>query len=305
MTDTFGEISVAIAVSEMAVLRLVEESLGKSGFRNVAVVENLEGLTALTKNSAPDLIIADRDLPGGAPCKLYKDIRCGAHGLSPFSIMMTLVGAPSPAVVRGVVDSGCDAVIVKPFDAEQMMDRIRKFGEARKPFVVTHDYIGPDRRGGGPREGAMEIEKVRVPNPMRNAITGQPEDVCKKMAARAQLDINAQRVERYAFQACFLIEQIVPQMEMGNLDDKVRQSLTRLKEIADDLMVRLPGTPRAVEAHKLLPFKNMVDHLFETLPTPDPEDIQLIGKLGNVMAQTFEVKIPDHLREKMGLPVAV
>lgn len=305
MTDTFGAISVVVAVSEMAVLRLVEESLGKSGFRNVAVVENLEGLTALTKTTAPDLIIADRDLPGGGPCQLFKKIRSGAHGISPFGVLMTLVGAPSPAVVREVVDSGCDAVVVKPFDADQLLDRIRKLSDNRKSFVVTHDYIGPDRRTGAPRKGAMEIEKIRVPNPMRNAITGQPEEVCRKMAERAQIDINAQRVERYAFQACFLIEQVVPRMERGILDDEVRGSLARLKNIADDLMVRLPGTPRAMDAHKCLPFKNMVDHLFDSLPEPTPEDIQLIGKLGNVMAQTFDVTIPDHLREKMGLAVAV
>jgi hypothetical protein len=37
-------------------------------------------------------------------------------------------------------------VIIRPFSTSFAEDRIRTLIRARKPFIVTSDYIGPDRR---------------------------------------------------------------------------------------------------------------------------------------------------------------
>jgi hypothetical protein len=60
--------------------------------------------------------------------------------------------------------------LVKPFPPWQLIERIDCSANRRKPFVVTSERIGPDRRNDSGRES--EIPLINVPNTLRAKVQG-------------------------------------------------------------------------------------------------------------------------------------
>ena len=76
--------------------------------------------------------------------------------------------------------SGEDDVLIRPFSASFLAERVRTLVDARKDFVVTSDYIGPNRRKASDRSNYVSM--LEVPNTLR--IKARPHE-----AAAAGIDI--------------------------------------------------------------------------------------------------------------------
>ncbi|MGB0670176.1 MAG: hypothetical protein ACPGNT_01660 [Rhodospirillales bacterium] len=301
---TIADVRMLLALSPGDQGRALEAAARDRGIRKLIVVESARDLIRATKDINFDLIVSDFDLPDGSAGPTLHALRHGRHGVNPFSVVITLINDAAQDKLRSVVDTGTDAVLIAPCSPQQLVDRITVLGEARKPFVVTADYIGPDRRSGPPRAGSMEIRKLSVPNPLRLALTGQADAIALGRAIEtAKLEVNTERVARCAFQLCFLGERVMPRLQRGLLDNDLRASLERMTLVGDDMLKRLPGTQLNHEINKCLSLHNMTLRVKESLPVPDSEDIRLLGKSLEVMAASFKVVIPDALRQKIALPM--
>src|SRR3546814_1821103 len=67
------------------------------------------------------------------------------------------------------------SLLVKPLSTRIILDRIETVALHRKPFVVTSDYIGPDRRKAVARRDS-NVPLIEVPNPLREKMLGRPLD---------------------------------------------------------------------------------------------------------------------------------
>ena len=74
-------------------------------------------------------------------------------------------------MVKKVIESGSDDLLPKPLSSGHLISRIEQLVQARKSFVVTSEYIGPDRRNTEERES--EITLLQVPNSLRVKVTGR------------------------------------------------------------------------------------------------------------------------------------
>ena len=112
----------------------------------------------------------DALMDGGEATSLASRIRAGELGVNPFIGTIITVWQPSEAVIRRIVNCGTDDIIVKPLSPKQIMDRVNVVAFNRKPFVVTSEYIGPDRRSGRKlKEGeeadpSDDVPRIEVPN---------------------------------------------------------------------------------------------------------------------------------------------
>jgi CheY-like chemotaxis protein len=95
-------------------------------------------------------------------------VRTGQEGLNPFTIMMLTAWDLSKSVVTAAIDSGADDLIARPFSIGQFNRRLKTLVEARKQFVVTSDYVGPDRRKDPARGTTAEL--IDVPNTLRGKV---------------------------------------------------------------------------------------------------------------------------------------
>ncbi|MBK0572118.1 response regulator receiver protein, partial [Klebsiella pneumoniae] len=75
-----------------------------------------------------------------------QDLRQGGQGFNPFIVIIVTAWEKSGALVSRVVNSGADDLLLRPFSTTLLGQRIETHVERRKGFVVTTDYVGPDRR---------------------------------------------------------------------------------------------------------------------------------------------------------------
>lgn len=119
----------------------------------------------------PDIVICDADSRGGDLFELTSAIRNNQIGLNPFLAILALSWDPTETLVRDAANSGADFLIAAPFSPKQILDRIRSLVYNRAPFVVTSEYVGPDRRDGDRRGSTAPL--MAVPNSLRDKTMGE------------------------------------------------------------------------------------------------------------------------------------
>src|SRR3546814_8764656 len=119
--------------------------------------------------------------------------------------------------------------------------RIETVGLHRKPFVVTSDYSGPDRRKAVARRDS-NVPLIEVPNPLREKMLGRPIDAAALQQAimAANDSINRQRLHASSFRIAFVAAQVVPRYKDGERPDTA--TLTLLADLivsAEDIRLRV------------------------------------------------------------------
>lgn len=123
-------------------LRLVSEMLHAFGAEQVSLARSAdEALTRL--HHAPfDLMIAESGMRPVGGVALVSHLRTAAR--SPARYLPVVLIAGDNATPPG--DLGVDSVVRRPFAPGELRESIAAAVEARRDFIVTATYAGPDRR---------------------------------------------------------------------------------------------------------------------------------------------------------------
>lgn len=220
-------------------LRGILVRMGLAGISEFATVP--EAVAAFATN-APDFIFVDADLGEGEGLRFVQGIRHSAYPTNPFVPIVAMTWHPTQPLMVRFTASGADDLMLKPFSTKQVHERLTNLIEARKSFVVTSDYVGPDRRKS-PREG-VQIPLFDVVNTLRLKATGGYDRTTVSDAIGSSLvAINEQKVIRHGFQVAFLVEFALPGVSKEAPDRQSVDHLLRVPPVVEDLMRRLaPGT---------------------------------------------------------------
>src|SRR6516164_10733245 len=129
-------------------------SLHSLGFRRVDLAASLDILLDRLRTSTPDLLLLEVAGAENEVCQLVQSVRQGRVGANPFILVMATTWRRDGTIVNQVVNSGADDLVARPISTSLLGERIRSLVERRKPFVITSDYIGPDRRRDPGRNSA-------------------------------------------------------------------------------------------------------------------------------------------------------
>jgi len=209
------------------------------GFRIVRQGNKLSAIQDNMNVAMPDLLIGDCDLPDGDFCDLILQLR--HYGANPFLPVIAMLQNPTKALVGKAINSGADFLLTKPVSPDLLFERIEALIKARKPFVVTSDYIGPSRRPPD-RDEDGGIPLMEVPNSLRAKATGTMEDTSQEAIDAVVAEINLQKLERHANQIGYLVDRIVPVLDKGAPDGDTAAHLNRLLFVAEDTARRQAGT---------------------------------------------------------------
>lgn len=246
--------------------------------------------------STPDLLIADTKLPDGNFCQFVNGLRHHNLGGNPFLPVLALTADPTGELVRQVIDSGADDLLTKPLSANQLSDRIHTLIQARKPFVVTSDYIGPTRRKASDRESTIPL--VEVPNTLREKTTGtKPNAEIQKAIDDSILEVNLQKLERYGVQIVYLTDRIVPALQKGEFNTEVRQQISRLNFVAEDTSRRLNGTKYDYISDLCQTLIKVSRNIHQAGKAPSARDVKLLKPLAAAIQGGFETGTAATARE--------
>ncbi|MFC3678485.1 response regulator transcription factor [Ferrovibrio xuzhouensis] len=203
------EISILFGDPNRGMRMQYRAALRAEGFTQLHEFDTLENFPALCQKVQPDLIFMDAAMPEGNPADTVHDLRHGSLGSNPFVPIIIATWDASRSVVHRIIDCGADDVLIKPLSTQSISGRIQALADNRKPFVVTADYIGPDRRRSS-RPSGGDPALLTVPNPLRAKLDGLPTggDEFRRQVEDMRSQIGRLRLKAAAFRIAFVAAQM-------------------------------------------------------------------------------------------------
>lgn len=159
----FGK--MALAIANPLVRRAMADHFRHRGADEIFHIDNWETLHETLKGNSLAVLVTDDELSERATAPLVRDIRNGVLHDHPFPLILMLAHRQNEQHLRSLIDCGPDAIVLAPISIADLFSKIDRFAAGRKSFIVTRDYVGPDRRSA-PREGANQPLIIEAPNPL-------------------------------------------------------------------------------------------------------------------------------------------
>jgi DNA-binding response OmpR family regulator len=177
------------------------------GFRKTESVATLETFVEAIHKRPPDLALCEAQGADEELCKTIQQLRQGVGGYNPFIVIIVTAWEKNNGLINRVVSSGADDLLLRPFSTALLGSRIEAHIERRKGFVVTSEYVGPDRRGGSARPSNAEL--FEPPNSLKMKAKDKlsPEAIAKVLDSElksAREKMSMEKLRRDSFQVCVL-----------------------------------------------------------------------------------------------------
>jgi len=222
------------------------------GFRKLESVATLEAFNSHIMRRPPDLAICEAQGAEEGLCRSIQLLRQGLAAYNPFIVIIVTAWENRNSLVSQVVNSGADDLILRPFSTTNLEQRIRTHVERRKGFVITSEYVGPDRRHNTSR--ASNVELFQPPNSLKMKAKERisAEEAALRLESElkaAREKLTAEKLTRDAFQICVLwrlMRGYAAEHGRENFENfeqgKYDADLARLREVAKSVSRRSRDT---------------------------------------------------------------
>jgi len=173
------------------------------GCRHIEIGGSLRDFLEALEHRPPDLALCDAQVGESELCRAIRELRHGEHSYNPFAIIIVTAWMPNAALTTEILNSGADGLLLRPYSAAVLDQRIRAHVMQQKPFVVTEDYIGPERRAVGrppsaltlvpPNSLKMKVEERANPDEAIRRFNADLRAACSKLV-RAKQQLNPSRL---------------------------------------------------------------------------------------------------------------
>lgn len=219
-------------------------ALATIGFRKIQAAYELQDVVFRLKASVVDLLILEARPDPKAVFQLVQDIRQGRLGPNPFCVIIVTAWTLDDEIVRGVVSSGADDLMRRPFSIGFLGSRVKQLIDARKEFVITAEYVGPDRRKDG---GRGTGHTHAVPHTLRSRMseTADPHAVDTEILSalsKGRQVLHVEKSRRNAFQIIVLSRMMQDLMETSVPTERLHQDLGKAEMLALEIVRRLEAT---------------------------------------------------------------
>lgn len=219
------------------------------GFREIEGYAALDDLRKAMGQRDFDLVMLEVAREDDPIYDFVKRLRRSEVPCNPFALVVASTWLPHARVVKQVLDSGADDLVCRPFSVNVLGERLLTHVHARKGFVVTSDYVGPDRRTDATRPNSARL--IPVANSVRlKAVEGksgfEARQIIQSEVAAARRNVTLERMRRMAFQIGVIAGFVSGQAE--NPAETVRRSdLEKIASMAEALLA-LAGQQNAEQA---------------------------------------------------------
>jgi CheY-like chemotaxis protein len=212
------------------------------GFRLTETVSTIEALVDSIQQNPPDIVLCEAQGAADELCATIQQMRQGGAGYNPFVVIIVTAWEKNTALINKVVSSGADDLLLRPFSTALLGQRIESHIERRKGFVITTDYVGPDRRKDPTH--VSNVDLFEPPNSLKmKAKEKLPGEVIARRldselkAAREKL--SSEKLRRDSFQVCILWRLMQEQPLMAG---QVSPDLAKLQTLTKSIETRSRDT---------------------------------------------------------------
>ncbi len=286
----FEAATVAIFDPVTANLRITRSILYTIGFRHFSYATSLKELRETIESEVIDLVVAEIDSNVKDVSTFVSDVRHGDLGPNPFVVFVTSGWKLNDEDAKTIIDAGADDLVRRPFSTQEFSARILTHIDSRKRFVITSNYVGPDRRKEA--RGDEQDNLVDVPNSLKTKVNNEPVSDVETAAAidLTQKAILAEKLQRQAIHisiaASVIAEAVHRDGDVPGEAQQLTDEVTLLLEVTKDLDRRVGDSPFADAtelAHSLVTVAESLSASVAAAKSPDPKDLALLTKLGTAL----------------------
>jgi CheY-like chemotaxis protein len=293
----FGGVKVMLAMENPIIRQGLQNAMQNFGFGRAIEVTALDRMISTLIEGEFDVILASSELGNEVMAPFLAQLRQGGLVHHPIPVIITFLASAETEYVRKAIDCGPDDLLQMPIIPGQLLSRLELLAKSRKTFVVTSDYVGPDRRNGA-RAGAMVVPTLDVPNPFAMRVAQRSEEEIDEAVGQAAGRLRHMRLARYAFELQWLFLAIRTLFDQKSSDKaKLISFCERIKTLLLGLPRLLPdGVPKDIE-----PLVERLDMgsniLIKNGLSADATIVQGVGKLVMTLAGGLRKLLPPDLAE--------
>jgi DNA-binding response OmpR family regulator len=284
---SYDGVEVLLLDRDLAMRHLIRSALVGIGFRSIVECRAVQEIQALATQRPIDLMLLDLDTDTAQVCDAIRDIRNNRYGLNPFVVVMAMTWTPERKMIAQTLDAGTDDVLAKPVSAAVLKERVRNLVQFRKDFIVTGDYIGPDRRQEA-RPTDSDLPAIVVPNSLRYKATGDKQSIAEpSQIGEAMRTVRTHRVFRSALALSAAVQKLEQLAQAGRYAEI---TMLQLNEMAG----LVAGTTSAIRDEglgKLLPIAESMASVIEGIRTaeqPTPRQFEILRLHALAVAATIQ-----------------
>jgi DNA-binding response OmpR family regulator len=204
---SFDSVDVLIYDPVSANRNATRAAMYSLGFRRTQTVSTLEAFVECVQESPPDIALCEAQGSAEELCATIQQMRQGSAGYNPFIVIIVTAWEKTNVLINQVISSGADDLLLRPFSTRLLGQRIEAHVDRRKGFVITTEYVGPDRRRESHR--ASNVELFEPPNSLKMKAKDKlsAEAIARKLDAElktAREKLTTEKLRRDAFQVCIL-----------------------------------------------------------------------------------------------------
>ena len=187
--------------------RTTRYALFEIGFRKIECVSNLRDFKTCLTEGHPALVVAESSATDADIFKMVRAVRRNEIGSNPFVVILLTTWSRDTTHIKRAIECGADDLIVRPFSTMFAEERVRTLIKGRKGFIVTSDYIGPDRRKGATDRGTT-APPIEVPNLLRATVERDTEALSRgsQWIKEAKATVTGERLRRIAMRIVVSVE---------------------------------------------------------------------------------------------------
>lgn len=212
------------------------------GFRRTETVSTLEAFIESVQKNPPDIALCEAQGTGDDLCAAIQQMRQGGAGYNPFIVIIVTAWEKNASLIKKVVSSGADDLLLRPFSTGLLGQRIESHIERRKGFVITTDYVGPDRRKETGRPSNVELFDPPNSLKMKAKDRMSAEAIAKKLDVElksAREKLTSEKLRRDSFQVCILWRLMQEQPLVGG---QMPPELEKLQALTKSIQLRCKDT---------------------------------------------------------------
>ena len=219
----YSKVSAVVCEQGSIVRRAIRLSLSDLGITRIEDANTIPALHGLIMNGDYQIAILNHTIDSLDTTTMLQDMRRMKIGRDPFVVAAMLITSGDQDVVRKAVNSGADTVLLLPFSAEQFKKKLTAQIECRRPFVVTRDYVGPERRNEA-RPDKTSAVQIPVPNPVHARGLGLPVEEYDAMVKAAAETIGIAHVKSISAAIQYECDKLLAGIRDGTIGDGDKRS---------------------------------------------------------------------------------
>lgn len=285
--EDLASLKILVVDDNANVLRLIVDVLRAAGVGQLETAA--DGMKARDRIAGwdPHIIFSDWNMPMMGGLELTRSIRRAAltgdrRIPNPRVPVVIVTGQRSEADVQEARKAGVNEFVIKPFTPAGLLSRVQLVLLKPRPFVVTEDYIGPDRRRRAELTYAGPLRRSTDPVEVVDAVEREitRDTISVELEALRALIVGRACVDRETLKMTYRVMQHTSFRASQVRDGRVGRASALLMDYLDSM-----GGHEHCEVEVLLVHFDAIGQLLTADPAAAGKADDVVGHLDAVVRQ--------------------